>query len=77
MDQAPAGLDFYPRLALLASRLLKPGGILALEVGAGQASAVRQIVADTHGMKDVEIWKDPWGIPRTVVAVRRRRVMHQ
>ena len=70
-DQAPAGLDFYPRLALLASRLLKPGGILALEVGAGQASAVQQIVGYTHGMEDVEIWKDPWGIPRTVVAVRR------
>lgn len=62
------GLDFYPRIAALVPQLVRPGGLVALEVGYGQAEAVRKIFAALPAVQRVEIWEDPWKIPRTVVA---------
>jgi release factor glutamine methyltransferase len=36
----PDGLDAYRRLAPMFSRLLTPGGIACIEIGASQADAV-------------------------------------
>ncbi|EPQ57293.1 S-adenosyl-L-methionine-dependent methyltransferase [Gloeophyllum trabeum ATCC 11539] len=63
------GLSFYHRIAQLISdkRLLKPGGLLAFEVGEKQAGDVRRIVQDKAGIRDAEIWRDPWGKERVVI----------
>lgn len=44
LDGGPDGLDFYRRLISGAAGLLKPGGFMALEVGAGQASRVLSLM---------------------------------
>ena len=71
------GLTFYHRIASLVQThsLLSPaqggdGGTLALEVGAGQARAVADIVRRKAGLGKIDIWRDPWGVERTVVARR-------
>ncbi len=54
----PDGLDFYRRIAAEAGGHINPGGALVLEVGAGQAEAVRGmfpgrpvcIIPDLNGM---------------------------
>ncbi len=56
-----SGLDIYRRLIPEAWRVLKPGGLLALEIGFGQAEAVTELAA---GWECVEIAKDLAGIPR-------------
>jgi release factor glutamine methyltransferase len=60
-----SGLDFYPRIAQGARRHLVPGGVLALEVGAGQASRVEAILED-HGFSALSRRKDYGGHERVV-----------
>ena len=45
LDGGPDGLEFYRRIAASARNFLTPGGGLIFEVGAGQASAVKKILA--------------------------------
>jgi len=69
------GLDFYHQIRHLLSltpSLLQPGGLVALEVGAGQATSVKDIIANTSGgdagrLERVEIWKDQWEVDRVVI----------
>ena len=58
-----SGLDIYRRLIPESWRVLKPGGLLALELGFGQSEAVTELVA---GWQNVEVAKDLAGIPRTL-----------
>ncbi|KAF9520285.1 hypothetical protein BS47DRAFT_1335876 [Hydnum rufescens UP504] len=52
----------------LAPGLIVPDGWLALEVGGGdQADAVEQILQEHRVVRSTTVWKDPWGIKRTVV----------
>ncbi|KAH7108499.1 S-adenosyl-L-methionine-dependent methyltransferase [Auriculariales sp. MPI-PUGE-AT-0066] len=71
-SSASNGLDFYPRIAHLASHLLARGGIMALEIGFGQSVAVRAILAKTPGIEKTEVWNDQFGIPRTVIGFMAR-----
>jgi release factor glutamine methyltransferase len=57
------GLDIYRRLIPEAWRILKPGGLLAIELGFGQADAIAALVGDWH---NVEIAADLAGIPRVL-----------
>ncbi len=57
------GLDVYRRLIPEAWRVLKPGGLLALELGFGQADAVAALVDD---WSNTEIVPDLAGIPRVI-----------
>ncbi|KAI0728108.1 S-adenosyl-L-methionine-dependent methyltransferase [Fomitopsis betulina] len=75
-DEAPPcgeaqGLTFYHTIADLlvnpATKLLKKDGLVALEVGEGQASEVADILERKARMKHVEVWKDPWDKDRVVV----------
>ena len=66
------GLDVYRRLVPGAALLLRPGGTLALEVGAGQAEAVSAIVASAGAYEPPVAREDLAGVPRVVVARRRR-----
>ncbi|KAI0645667.1 S-adenosyl-L-methionine-dependent methyltransferase [Trametes meyenii] len=64
------GLTFYHRIAELIrdQGLLSSQGILALEVGDGQASDVVSIFERKTSLRNIDIWKDPWGKERVVVA---------
>jgi release factor glutamine methyltransferase len=65
LDGGADGLDFYPRVTAGALKHLVPGGVLALELGAGQASAVAQILKEA-GFTDVRRKKDYGGHERVV-----------
>ncbi|KAI0328618.1 S-adenosyl-L-methionine-dependent methyltransferase [Cubamyces sp. BRFM 1775] len=66
------GLSFYHRIAELLrdEDLLEPNGILALEVGDGQADDVASILKRRTHMQTIDIWNDPWGKARVVFARR-------
>lgn len=66
----PDGLNPYRKLAPAAGDLLAPGGLLAVEVGAGQAEAVAGIF-ESNGFARTRIVPDLAGIDRVVTAVWR------
>lgn len=59
-----SGLAIYQRLIPEAARVLKPGGLLALEIGFGQADAVAALAAT---WTNVQLFPDLAGIPRVLV----------
>jgi release factor glutamine methyltransferase len=63
----PEGLDIYRRLIPQAREALKPGGLLALEIGHGQRDALATLLA---GWYDVTFVDDLQGIPRVALARR-------
>jgi len=65
------GLDFYRRLVPGAALLLRPGGMLAVEVGAGQAEAVAGILQAAGAFAPAETRDDLAGVPRVVYSHRR------
>jgi release factor glutamine methyltransferase len=58
------GLAIYERLIPEAARVLKPGGLLAMEIGFGQSDAVSALAS---GWNALEILPDLAGIPRVLV----------
>jgi release factor glutamine methyltransferase len=64
LDGGPDGLGAYRDLAGLLPRLLTPGGIALLELGEGQANAVKSLFP---GLQNLEIVPDLAGIPRVLV----------
>ena len=63
----PDGLDIYRRLIPQALELLRPGGLLALEIGYGQRDALTQLLAGWQSLRFVD---DYAGIPRVALALR-------
>ncbi|HXJ39488.1 MAG TPA: peptide chain release factor N(5)-glutamine methyltransferase [Bryobacteraceae bacterium] len=61
----PRGLDVYTRLIPEAWRVLRPGGLLAMEFGFGQAESLEILTAN---WANVEIHGDLAGIPRVLTA---------
>ena len=61
------GLEVYERLIPQAASLLKPDGLLALEIGFGQRDAIAALLV---GWRDVEFIADLQQIPRVVIAHR-------
>lgn len=59
-----SGMCIYQRLIPEAMRVLKPGGVLALEIGAGQSEAVSALVSD---WRNPQLFPDLAGIPRVLV----------
>jgi release factor glutamine methyltransferase len=59
-----SGTAVYERLIPQARRVLHPGGLLALELGFGQADTVAALTQDWHA---VQILPDLAGIPRVLV----------
>lgn len=62
------GLDYYRRISAEVPEYLKPGGWLFLEVGLGQARAVRNFLEKSRGFKKAGIISDYCGIERIVKA---------
>jgi len=59
------GLHVYRKLVPAAWQAIRPGGLLVLEIGLGQAARVRQLL---EGWDDVIVKPDLQGIARVVVA---------
>jgi len=68
LSAGPDGLTFYRRLLLDAPRLLKPGGRLIMELGCGQAGAVRRLARQGGAFDLIECRKDAAGIDRVLIA---------
>ncbi len=65
LDGGADGLDFYRRIANEANELLAAGGMLAVEVGDGQADAVKTLF-ERGGLIDVKAHNDLYGHARVV-----------
>lgn len=70
LDGGADGLTFHRHLAASAPGLLRPGGLLAVEVGAGQAEAVRTLLAGTPTLSLLPTVRDLAGRDRVCLARR-------
>lgn len=67
LDGGPDGLKWYGHIAADVGKYLFPGGVVAVEVGSGQADAVEQIFRD-HGLLEIRSTCDLSGSRRVVSA---------
>lgn len=72
LDGGSDGLAVYRRLIPQAARLLRPGGLLALEIGHDQEAALRAMLGPGGPWEDVAVRRDYAGHPRVVLARRGR-----
>jgi release factor glutamine methyltransferase len=68
LDGGADGLDAYRKITAGAPEFLVPGGLLLLELGAGQDGAVSRILRD-RGFSIGAVYDDLAGIPRVISAV--------
>ena len=69
LDGGADGLDFYRRITAEAMGHMAEEGVLAFEIGIGQAAAVQQLCLDA-GFVKTAVRKDYAGIERMVFAVK-------
>ena len=69
LDGGNDGLRFYKTLANSSHKFLKPNGILALEIGWGQANDVAKLL--NENFEQIEIQKDYSNLDRFIFAKRR------
>jgi release factor glutamine methyltransferase len=69
LDGGPDGLALVRRLVAAAPALLAAGGVLALEIGAGQAAATAELLS-AAGFSDVRTRRDLGGVDRVVSGVK-------
>ncbi len=70
LDGGHDGLEIIRRIVDGAPPLLRRGGWLLFEVGAGQAAVVRSLLVSSGGFEDISVRVDLAGIER-VIAARR------
>ena len=63
------GLSMLRKVAAGAAAVMEQGGLLALEVGAGQAGEVASFMDSQDELEDVRLLRDLAGIERIVTAV--------
>jgi release factor glutamine methyltransferase len=66
----PQGTELHERLLQEAGRYLSPGGALIMEIGAGQARAMRWIVDQISGYRFHQLVYDAAGLERVVIVER-------
>lgn len=64
------GLDFYRRIIKRAPEYLAAGGLLAVEVGIGQAPKVALLAEESKALRTKALLKDYGGIERVVLMVK-------
>lgn len=64
----PDGLEVHRRIAAGAARMLRPGGFVIVEIGAGQAEAIRRIYGPECGLEPMAIEPDLAALPRIGIA---------
>lgn len=67
LDGGHDGLDCYRRIAAQGERLMKPGGLIVVEIGAGQSDAVSAIFKEAALGTAAPPRPDLAGIPRALV----------
>ncbi|MGE4485255.1 MAG: peptide chain release factor N(5)-glutamine methyltransferase [Oscillospiraceae bacterium] len=68
LDGGDDGLRFYRNIAARWKVILKEGGALLFECGAGQADTVKLIMS-ANGFKDITVAKDTIGVDRVVCGI--------
>lgn len=58
LDAGAYGLGFYRQLIAESHSILKPGGILVFEIGAGQERLVTRLLERSQAYKDINYFKD-------------------
>ena len=71
LDGGPDGLAAVRHLVTTAPRYLQAGGFWAVELMAGQASAVTDLLRQSHAYTDGQVVSDYAGIERFVTAYRQ------
>ena len=66
----PQGTELHERLLWEATRYLSPVGTVIMEIGAGQARAMRRIVEQTPGYRFHRLVLDEAGLERVVIVER-------
>ena len=66
----PQGTELHERLLREAGRYLSPGGVVIMEIGAGQARAMRRIVDQIPGYRFHRLVLDEAGLERVVIVER-------
>jgi release factor glutamine methyltransferase len=64
------GTEFHERLLQDSREFLVPGGLLIMEIGQGQAFALRQTAEQVGGYAAFQVVEDAAGIERVVIAQR-------
>ncbi len=67
----PEGTEIAEKIIRQAPEYLKTGGSLIMEMGIGQATALRNILGDTGKFGSIEIVKDLAGIERVIAAKKQ------
>jgi release factor glutamine methyltransferase len=70
LDGGPDGLDAYRAIAPQIMRVLRPGGVFAVEIGLGQAPAVQTLFREARAV-DVAVHNDLTARPRIVAGVKK------
>ncbi len=70
LDGGRDGLDYYRRIAAEAPARLRASGLLALEIGEGQAEDVERLLREAFGRIAITLAKDLLGRPRAIVVER-------
>ena len=65
----PTGLECIGRILADAPDRLRQGGLLAMEIGLGQAESVYALLNESGRYEDIRFLKDSAGIERTIVAL--------
>jgi len=68
LDGGEDGLSFIRRIVEDAPRFLRPGGLLLVEIGNGQAEDVGRLMEGVEGLDGFEVRKDYSGADRVVAA---------
>ena len=75
LDGTADGLYFYRRISGEAGEYLKPGGILAFEIGYNQGGSVRLMLQDA-GYTEIRVVKDLAGLDRVVLGRKKQEEHH-
>ena len=75
LDGGHDGLDFYRRIAQEGPRYLRPGGALAVEVGAGMGPAVLALFKQAAAYAKKRIYRDYSGNERVFLGFKRIAAM--
>ena len=68
LDGGEDGLDIYRRILELAPAMLRPGGLLAVELFEGSLEQAAQLAREAGGWRDVEVREDLTHRPRVLLA---------
>jgi release factor glutamine methyltransferase len=67
----PAGTEVSERIIKEAAQYLRPGGLLIMEMGMGQATVLGNVAERSGAFDTIEILKDLAGIERVIAAKRK------